>query len=84
MKLSVNDPTQNASPPSPNHPMGPHPQVSGLTCWLGSKLLGLQSLPPVSIALLITILVAMVTEVLSNTATATLFLPVVASLVSHE
>ncbi|KAL5477135.1 hypothetical protein EMCRGX_G023882 [Ephydatia muelleri] len=55
-------------------------KVSGLTCWLGSKLLGLQSLPPVSIALLITILVAMVTEVLSNTATATLFLPVVASL----
>lgn len=55
-------------------------ETSGLSAWLGDRLLGLQHLPRASIALCISIIVAAATEVLSNVATTALFLPVLANL----
>lgn len=55
---------------------------SGLSTWLGESLVPLQSIPPYAISILMSLLVAMVTECSSNTATTTLFLPVLASMVS--
>lgn len=55
---------------------------SGLSMWLGESLVPLQSIPPYAICILLSLLVAVVTECSSNTATTTLFLPVVASMVS--
>ena len=46
------------------------------------QLLGLQHLSRPVIVLTVTVMVAVVTEVISNVATTTLFLPVLASLVS--
>ena len=56
-------------------------QKSGLSCWIGEQLLGLQQLPHPLIVFIVTVIVAVVTEVISNVATTTLFLPVLASLV---
>ena len=57
-------------------------QVSGLSCWLGNRLLVVQHLPDAIKALSVSVIVASVTEVISNVATTTLFLPVLAQLVS--
>lgn len=55
---------------------------SGLSMWLGGSLVPLQSIPPYAISILLCLLVAMITECSSNTATTTLFLPILASMVS--
>ncbi|XP_056139198.1 solute carrier family 13 member 2-like [Lampris incognitus] len=55
-------------------------EVSGLSLWLGESLTPLQSIPPFAIAILLCLLVAMFTECSSNTATTTLFLPILASM----
>uniref|UniRef100_A0A3Q1C4J1 Solute carrier family 13 member 2 n=1 Tax=Amphiprion ocellaris TaxID=80972 RepID=A0A3Q1C4J1_AMPOC len=55
-------------------------EKSGLSKWLGECLLPLQSVPPFAICILLCLLVAMFTECSSNTATTTLFLPIVASM----
>ncbi|XP_022066450.1 solute carrier family 13 member 2-like [Acanthochromis polyacanthus] len=55
-------------------------EKSGLSDWLGECLLPLQSVPPFAINILLCLLVAMFTECSSNTATTTLFLPIVASM----
>ncbi|XP_055513721.1 Na(+)/citrate cotransporter-like isoform X1 [Leucoraja erinacea] len=55
-------------------------EVSGLSLWLGSHLLPLQNLPPWVIAALLCLLIAIFTECTSNVATATLFLPILASM----
>uniref|UniRef100_A0A3Q4BC02 Uncharacterized protein n=1 Tax=Mola mola TaxID=94237 RepID=A0A3Q4BC02_MOLML len=55
-------------------------EVSGLSCWLGAQLTPLHSIPPWAVALIICLLVATFTECTSNVATATLFLPIMASL----
>ncbi|KAB5548694.1 hypothetical protein PHYPO_G00058510 [Pangasianodon hypophthalmus] len=55
-------------------------EVSGLSDWLGQSLAPLQSIPPYAISLLLCLLVAMFTECSSNTATTTLFLPILASM----
>lgn len=51
-------------------------EESGLSAWIGSSLEGLGSLPAPAIAFFVSVIVASVTEVVSNIATTTLFLPV--------
>ncbi|XP_031717149.1 solute carrier family 13 member 2-like [Anarrhichthys ocellatus] len=55
-------------------------EKSGLSMWLGESLIPLQSIPPFAISILLSLLVAMFTECSSNTATTTLFLPILASM----
>ncbi|XP_074498029.1 solute carrier family 13 member 2-like isoform X1 [Sebastes fasciatus] len=55
-------------------------EKSGLSLWLGESLIPLQSIPPFAICILLCLLVAMFTECSSNTATTTLFLPILASM----
>ena len=56
-------------------------QESGLSDWIGDKLVLFGSVPREVIALSVSFLVASLTEVISNVATATLFLPILRSLV---
>lgn len=58
-------------------------QQSELSVWLGKLLLVFSPLPKIVIALLVSIIVASVTEVMSNIAATTLFLPVLKQLVSQ-
>ncbi|NXD41353.1 S13A5 protein, partial [Copsychus sechellarum] len=53
---------------------------SGLSAWLGSQMTPLGSIPPWAIASVVSLIIAVFTECTSNVATATLFLPVFASL----
>ncbi|XP_051933736.1 solute carrier family 13 member 2-like [Hippocampus zosterae] len=55
-------------------------EVSGLSKWLGESLIPLQSIPPFAISILLCLLVAMFTECSSNTATTTLFLPILGAM----
>ncbi|XP_019223232.1 solute carrier family 13 member 5 isoform X1 [Oreochromis niloticus] len=55
-------------------------EVSGLSKWMGDQMAPLQSIPPWAIAIVICLLIATFTECTSNAATATLFLPVLASM----
>nr|XP_033495949.1 solute carrier family 13 member 2-like [Epinephelus lanceolatus] len=55
-------------------------EKSGLSDWLGQSLAPLEQIPPYAIALLLSLLVATFTECSSNTATTTLFLPILASM----
>ncbi|XP_051891423.1 Na(+)/citrate cotransporter-like [Pristis pectinata] len=57
-------------------------EESGLSRWLGNQLLPLQNIPPWSIAAVLCLLIAICTECTSNVATATLFLPILASMAS--
>uniref|UniRef100_A0A667YJJ1 Solute carrier family 13 member 5a n=1 Tax=Myripristis murdjan TaxID=586833 RepID=A0A667YJJ1_9TELE len=59
---------------------GSEVDVSGLSRWLGDQMTPLQSIPPGAIAVVICFLVATFTECASNVATATLFLPILASM----
>lgn len=56
-------------------------QESGLSRWLGNQLTPLHSIPPWAIAIVLCLLISTFTECTSNVATATLFLPVLASMV---
>ncbi|XP_030328409.1 solute carrier family 13 member 5 isoform X1 [Strigops habroptila] len=53
---------------------------SGLSVWLGRQMTPLGSIPPWAIATVLSLIVAVFTECTSNVATATLFLPVFASM----
>uniref|UniRef100_A0A8D3BBQ9 Solute carrier family 13 member 2 n=2 Tax=Scophthalmus maximus TaxID=52904 RepID=A0A8D3BBQ9_SCOMX len=55
-------------------------EESGLSKWLGESLSPLQNIPAYAISLLLSLLVATFTECFSNTATTTLFLPILASM----
>ncbi|XP_035864667.1 solute carrier family 13 member 5-like [Sander lucioperca] len=55
-------------------------EESGLSLWLGSQMTPLHSIPPWAIAVVLCLLVATFTECTSNVATATLFLPILASM----
>uniref|UniRef100_A0A8C8D3U9 Solute carrier family 13 member 2 n=1 Tax=Oncorhynchus tshawytscha TaxID=74940 RepID=A0A8C8D3U9_ONCTS len=55
-------------------------ETSGLSQWLGESLAPLQSIPPVAISFLLSLLIATFTECSSNVATTTLFLPILASM----
>ncbi|XP_041652758.1 solute carrier family 13 member 5 [Cheilinus undulatus] len=53
---------------------------SGLSKWMGDQMTPLQTIPPWAIAIILCLLIATFTECTSNVATATLFLPVLASM----
>ncbi|XP_036612588.1 solute carrier family 13 member 5 [Trichosurus vulpecula] len=55
-------------------------EVSGLSEWMGKQMEPLKSFSPPVLVLFLTILVACITEYTSNIATATLFLPIFASM----
>ncbi|XP_051959587.1 solute carrier family 13 member 2-like [Xyrauchen texanus] len=55
-------------------------EVSGLSLWLGESLAPLKNIPPFAISLILCLLVGTFTECSSNTATTTLFLPILASM----
>ncbi|XP_074641728.1 Na(+)/citrate cotransporter-like isoform X2 [Tubulanus polymorphus] len=55
-------------------------QASGLSKWLGTVLSGLKNLEPSVVIFILTIVIALVTNLFSNTATATLMLPILADL----
>ncbi|XP_076605756.1 solute carrier family 13 member 5a [Chaetodon auriga] len=55
-------------------------EESGLSRWLGTQLTPLHSIPPWAIAIILCLLIATFTECASNVATATLFLPILASM----
>ncbi|XP_034034034.1 solute carrier family 13 member 2 [Thalassophryne amazonica] len=57
-------------------------EESGLSDWLGQSLAPLKNIPPFAISILLSLLVATFTECSSNTATTTLFLPILASMAS--
>lgn len=57
-------------------------QRSGLSEWLGDKLTPLQHVPPAATVVILCLLIAIFTECTSNVATTTLFLPILASMVS--
>uniref|UniRef100_A0A4W4GQX8 Solute carrier family 13 member 5b n=1 Tax=Electrophorus electricus TaxID=8005 RepID=A0A4W4GQX8_ELEEL len=53
---------------------------SGLSAWLGYQMSPLERIPPWAIAIIVCLMVATFTECTSNVATATLFLPILASM----
>ncbi|XP_037543673.1 solute carrier family 13 member 5-like isoform X1 [Nematolebias whitei] len=55
-------------------------EESGLSLWLGAQMTPLHSIPPWAIAIILCLLIATFTECTSNVATATLFLPILASM----
>ncbi|XP_074467210.1 Na(+)/citrate cotransporter-like [Sebastes fasciatus] len=55
-------------------------EESGLSRWLGAQMTPLHSIPPWAIAVVLCLLIATFTECTSNVATATLFLPILASM----
>jgi sodium-dependent dicarboxylate transporter 2/3/5 len=55
-------------------------QVTGLSTWLGTAGAGLNALPVIAVAMVITLVVLFLTELTSNTATAATFLPIVAAM----
>lgn len=55
-------------------------QASGLATWLGTSLAGLAALPPILLILVIVTLLIFLTEVMSNVAAMTTFLPVLGAL----
>nr|XP_054755557.1 Na(+)/citrate cotransporter-like [Lytechinus pictus] len=55
-------------------------KVSGLSTWLGTELSVFSSLTPLALSFIISTIVAIFTEISSNTATATIFLPIFAEL----
>nr|AAH44437.1 Solute carrier family 13 (sodium-dependent dicarboxylate transporter), member 2 [Danio rerio]AAI65227.1 Slc13a2 protein [Danio rerio] len=55
-------------------------EESGLSVWLGQSLSPLKSIPPFAISIILCLLVGTFTECSSNTATTTLFLPILASM----
>ncbi|XP_067101959.1 Na(+)/citrate cotransporter isoform X1 [Osmerus mordax] len=55
-------------------------EVSGLSKWMGDQMTPLHTIPPWAIAIILCLLIATFTECTSNVATATLFLPVLASM----
>ncbi|KAF7650376.1 hypothetical protein LDENG_00126750 [Lucifuga dentata] len=55
-------------------------EESGLSRWLGAQMTPLHAIPPWAIAIVLCLLIATFTECTSNVATATLFLPILASM----
>lgn len=58
------------------------PQASGLSEWMGKQMEPLRFVSPAAITLILSLVVAVFTECTSNVATTTLFLPILASMVS--
>ncbi|KAL5007228.1 hypothetical protein ScPMuIL_016034 [Solemya velum] len=58
-------------------------EVSGLSLWIGDKLTVFGNMEPWLMNLILTIIVAFATEVTSNTATATLLLPIIGNIAEN-
>ena len=54
-------------------------KASGLSIWLGERLAGVGNWPPIAIIIAVCLVVTFLTEVTSNTATATIFMPIMAA-----
>lgn len=54
-------------------------QVSGLAAWFASRLTGLRAVPNLLMVLLVVLIIDFLTEVTSNTATASIFMPILAA-----
>ena len=59
-------------------------QASGLSEWMGKQMEPLHTVSPTAITLIMSSLIAVLTECTSNVATTTLFLPIFASMVSNS
>lgn len=59
-------------------------QESGLSKWVGTQLAHLDAIPSFAIVICVCIMITTFTEFTSNVATATIFLPILASLVSFS
>ncbi|XP_077984277.1 Na(+)/citrate cotransporter-like [Glandiceps talaboti] len=55
-------------------------KVSGLSVWLGQQFVGLAVIPPAAMVFVITVVIALFTEITSNTSTASIFLPILGEL----
>jgi sodium-dependent dicarboxylate transporter 2/3/5 len=55
-------------------------QASGLAAWLGTSLAGFAALPPIVLILIVVTVIIFLTEVMSNVAAMTTFLPVLGAL----
>mgnify|MGYP001763595895 FL=1 len=55
-------------------------QASGLAKWLGEQMTLLKDVSPIVIVIVITVFILFLTEITSNTATATMILPILATL----
>ncbi|XP_002733304.1 Na(+)/citrate cotransporter-like [Saccoglossus kowalevskii] len=55
-------------------------KVSGLSEWLGTQLVVLAVIPPAAIVFIITVIIAIFTEITSNVSTASIFLPILGQL----
>ncbi|XP_060747179.1 solute carrier family 13 member 5a [Tachysurus vachellii] len=55
-------------------------EESGLSRWLGEQMTPLQTIPQYAIVIIVCLMIATFTECISNVATATLFLPIIASM----
>ncbi|XP_022086475.1 solute carrier family 13 member 5-like [Acanthaster planci] len=55
-------------------------KVSGLSALIGEQFTALDGLPPFAVVFVVTVIIAAFTEITSNTATVTVFLPILASL----
>lgn len=55
--------------------------VSGLSVWVGERLIGLKDLPQPLILFIVMIMTASITEVASNTACANVLIPILITLV---
>lgn len=55
-------------------------QESGLATWLGLQMTSLKGVSPILIVIVITVFILFLTEITSNTATATMILPILATL----
>ncbi|KAJ8280803.1 hypothetical protein GJAV_G00059150 [Gymnothorax javanicus] len=55
-------------------------EVSGLSRWLGNQMTPLEAIPPWATVIILCLLLSFFTEFTSNTATATLFLPILGSM----
>lgn len=55
-------------------------KTSGLSKWLGLQLSALEALPPFSILIICCMLTTWMTEIVSNTATANIILPILAQM----
>ena len=55
-------------------------ETSGLSTWIGQQMYVFSSLPPFLVQFLIVIIICFITEIMSNTATSTIFLPLIGQL----
>ena len=63
--------------------IGVYLQVTGLAPWVGEQLTALDSWPQVPMMMMLCLIVATLTEIVSNPATATLLMPIMIAMVTN-